>query len=596
MTAFGDPVTQAAFSIHENKGVFALLLGSGISRAAEIPTGWEITLDLVRRVAEAEGVGEQADWAKWYVEKEGKEPDYSDLLAKLATTQAERRAILHSYIEPNDDDREEGRKLATDAHKAIARLVRSGHIRVIVTTNFDRLMENALREEGVEPTVVSSVDTMKGAEPLTHSTCYVFKVHGDYKDTRILNTEEELDGYPKEFDGLLDRIFDEYGLIICGWSGEWDQALRSAITRAPNRRYPLFWGSRGELRGKAKDLSNLRGGITVPISDADTFFVDLGERVKTLDQSKRQNPVGIDMLVNRAKRYLAKPEYRIDFSDLLNMEISRIVDVLESADMNPDRPWSVEEFNRRVNEYESVSEGLVKICGLTGVWGDTNYLGYATDAIKTIWEVSQPQVGGTINYLNIRGYIAVLAFQALNLALVHSGRWQELRKLLNANIWAERNEDATILHDMIPLHWEGNERSLWQKLPDHDRAYAPLSDHLFAYFTENSKPYLGARREILQTYLLSEMLPAIAHLDQHSLQELEVRLAENNGAGHAYFWAPVAGRIGWNYSPTRRLCERLEKDQLAGELAAGGFGNGDTKAVIASVKHIRRAIAGLHWH
>lgn len=86
MTGFGDPVTQTAFSIHENKGVFALLLGSGISKAAEIPTGWEIALDLVRRVAEAGGVEEQADWAKWCVETEGKEPDYSDLLAKLATT------------------------------------------------------------------------------------------------------------------------------------------------------------------------------------------------------------------------------------------------------------------------------------------------------------------------------------------------------------------------------------------------------------------------------------------------------------------------------------------------------------------------------
>ena len=40
----GDPLTQLSFSVYENKGVFALLLGSGISRAADIPTGWEITL------------------------------------------------------------------------------------------------------------------------------------------------------------------------------------------------------------------------------------------------------------------------------------------------------------------------------------------------------------------------------------------------------------------------------------------------------------------------------------------------------------------------------------------------------------------------
>lgn len=46
-----DPVHSLAFSIQANRGVYALLLGSGVSRAARIPTGWEITLDLVRKLA-----------------------------------------------------------------------------------------------------------------------------------------------------------------------------------------------------------------------------------------------------------------------------------------------------------------------------------------------------------------------------------------------------------------------------------------------------------------------------------------------------------------------------------------------------------------
>jgi len=77
------PATQCAFSIYENKGVFALLLGSGISRAARIPTGWEITLDLIRRVALARGAEEQPDWAAWYRAESGEEPNYSNLLEEL---------------------------------------------------------------------------------------------------------------------------------------------------------------------------------------------------------------------------------------------------------------------------------------------------------------------------------------------------------------------------------------------------------------------------------------------------------------------------------------------------------------------------------
>jgi hypothetical protein len=160
----GDPLTQLAFSVYESKGVFAVLLGSGISRAAEIPTGWEITLDLIRRVALAHGIPEQPDWAAWYREKTGQEPNYSTLLEELASSPEERRSILHSYIEPTEEDREEGRKVPTAAHHAIADLMRGGHIRVIVTTNFDRLLENALRERGIEPTIVASVDALVGAE------------------------------------------------------------------------------------------------------------------------------------------------------------------------------------------------------------------------------------------------------------------------------------------------------------------------------------------------------------------------------------------------------------------------------------------------
>jgi hypothetical protein len=271
----GDPLIQLAFSLYENKGVFAVLLGSGLSRAAEIPTGWEITLDLIRRIAFAQGVEEQADWAAWYRERTGQEPDYSALLEELASSPEERRSILHSYIEPTEEDREEGRKIPTTAHHAIANLVRGGYIRVIVTTNFDRLMENALRECGVEPTIVASVDALAGAEPITHSACYILKLHGDYKDARILNTESELSGYPAQYDGLLDRILDEHGLVVCGWSGEWDHALCAAFLRAPNRRYSVYWAARGRLGDGAEELVRHRRARVISHRRCGQFFFDV---------------------------------------------------------------------------------------------------------------------------------------------------------------------------------------------------------------------------------------------------------------------------------------------------------------------------------
>src|SRR6478609_2031031 len=91
-----------ALSLHHSPGVHAILVGSGLSRAAGIPTGWEITIDLIRRLAAVDHVKESNDWAQWYRDKYGEEPSYSEIIASLASTSAERRAILQSYIEPSD--------------------------------------------------------------------------------------------------------------------------------------------------------------------------------------------------------------------------------------------------------------------------------------------------------------------------------------------------------------------------------------------------------------------------------------------------------------------------------------------------------------
>jgi NAD-dependent SIR2 family protein deacetylase len=64
------------------------------------------------------------------------------LLEALAPTVAARRDLLHRYFEPADEDeRERGAKQPTAAHRAITELVGEGRIRLILTTNFDHLIE-----------------------------------------------------------------------------------------------------------------------------------------------------------------------------------------------------------------------------------------------------------------------------------------------------------------------------------------------------------------------------------------------------------------------------------------------------------------------
>jgi NAD-dependent SIR2 family protein deacetylase len=86
--------------------------------------------------------------------------------------------LLRGFFEPTEEDRQEKRKLPTSAHRAIAELVAKGYFRVLVTTNFDRLLESALTDIGIQPVVIATADAAKGALPLAHSRCTIIKVNG----------------------------------------------------------------------------------------------------------------------------------------------------------------------------------------------------------------------------------------------------------------------------------------------------------------------------------------------------------------------------------------------------------------------------------
>lgn len=117
-----DKTLSLAYSMYTNPGVYAVLLGSGVSRAAGIPTGWEIILDLCRKLAVAAGEDAQPAPERWYEGKFGKEPRYDDLLAALASTPTERNRILNVYFVPTPEEREQGLKLPTATHSTATEL------------------------------------------------------------------------------------------------------------------------------------------------------------------------------------------------------------------------------------------------------------------------------------------------------------------------------------------------------------------------------------------------------------------------------------------------------------------------------------------
>ena len=517
-TAAIDPIHSLAFSIQANPGVYAVLVGSGVSRAAKIPTGWEVTIGLIRKLAKLNGESCAPDPVQWYKSKFGKEADYSNILDALAKTPAERQQLLRRYWEPTDQERENGEKSPTAAHRAIAKLAVRGFIKVIITTNFDRLLETALTDAGVVPTVLSSLDQVQGALPLIHTQCCVFKVHGDYLDTRIRNTPAELGQYPPEFNELLDRIFDEFGLIVCGWSAEWDGALRKAICRAPSRRFSTYWAARGKLGNEAQRLISHRRAHVTPIEDADHFFQTVQQHVMSIEEFSMPHPLSTEAAVASLKRYISGPQYRIQLSDLIAKTVDQVVQVTsgDAFAVHPSLQWTTESVTKRVRSYEAACSTLLAMAMVGGFWAEEEHYPVWQRALERLG--STLATSGVINLIDLQRYPATLLLYALGLGAIEAGRLQFLEHLFSVKLpynWRfhglePRQMPAAQLLPPSRMFYSGG--PVMNILEDMDERRVPLNDWMYKVLRPYAQRIIRDNNRYTLTFVELEMLMALSSL------------------------------------------------------------------------------------
>lgn len=543
-----DPVVSLASSLQAAPGTFALLVGSGISRSVQIPTGWNVALDLVRRIALLTDGVEPDDPLSWFETQSGG-VSYSDLLEQLAPNAADRRNLLNGYFEPTHEEREQGVKAPTRAHRAIAQIVADGYVRVIVTTNFDRLLEAALRGAGVEPVVISSAAAAAGATPLAHSRCTLVKVHGDYLDPDLKNTISELDHYDAVIDRLLDRVFDEYGLVVCGWSGEWDEALRAALLRAPNRRYGVWWARVGSLGDRAAQLVAHRGAIEVPIIGADEFFETVAGKVSVLAEARDRRPLSTAIALAELKRYLPDPVHRIRLHDLITGEVDHVLAV-PVRDPNTPRPTE-DNVSERMREFEAACATLVSLVATMAYFADRDEHDRLLVTVIRRLALRPRTHGGYTVWINLELYPALLGLYALGLGALAQGRLSPLTAALTEITVPHPDGDEALVVEVCS--WKVLDAQICNSIiaEPNKRQKTSVSDYLHNLLRELVRPVISSTDDYADLFDQLEYLLGVVSTG-----------AQGRG--------PV-GRFAWRdrYGYRERIFNSYTEQLLAGGLFEG---------------------------
>jgi hypothetical protein len=347
-----DPFVVLAASLHFDRGAYAVLVGSGMSTTAGIPTGWDLTRQLAELEARHRDGRAADDIEAWWAANKSVPLSYSSVVEAIAPTIGQRQALLRSVIEPSADEIRAGLKIPGAAHHALAELVRSGYVRVIVTTNFDRLIETALRSAGTEEQMLSGPGDLPGMIPLQHTACTVIKLHGDYQQANLINTDAELAEYHPEWLELLRRVLAEYGLATVGWSGQSDTALRREIAAAAGRRYGCFLGIRGELIPELRALAEEGKATVVPVTSADEFFDKVAGTLTEVAQ-RPAAPLRTSAVVGTTKRLISQGRVKIELRDVLLREAALLKDRLDQLPA-----FSPDEYRQRLADIQQLGQPL----------------------------------------------------------------------------------------------------------------------------------------------------------------------------------------------------------------------------------------------
>lgn len=282
---------------------FTLFLGAGASRSSGVILASEMIKEW-RELAFREQAGDE-DFESWCERQPWfRSPtEYSDLFESVYPDERARQI----YIEPKIEAAFPGW-----GYLYLANIVRSGRFNVILTTNFDDLVNEALtRFLGYNP-VVCAADSEAATINVSTARAKIVKLHGDYLFKSLKNTKSELERLTKNMERKFKEFAGQCGMLVLGYAGA-DNSIMSLLAKLLAQRdsFPngIYWGIHDTAGSRPDALITLTKRHPTRLrlfacEDFDIFMAGLHEKLDltapmTIIEPLKTARLSFDRLVER---------------------------------------------------------------------------------------------------------------------------------------------------------------------------------------------------------------------------------------------------------------------------------------------------------
>jgi NAD-dependent SIR2 family protein deacetylase len=236
-------------------------LGAGASAAAGIPTAFNMIWDFKRTLycsAQRVPISSCSDLGSPVLRAKLQQYFNAAVGFPLENSDEEYSHYFRATY-PNEQDRRRyiDRLVASASpsygHLALAALMKLDKARLVWTTNFDRMVEDAAVEVlgGSSRFVIATLDSAQVAMEAINEGRWplLVKLHGDFQSRQLKNTSDELKVQDEKMRHALVEACKRYGLAVVGYSGR-DHSVMDALEEAidDGNGYPagLFWFQRSD--------------------------------------------------------------------------------------------------------------------------------------------------------------------------------------------------------------------------------------------------------------------------------------------------------------------------------------------------------------
>jgi hypothetical protein len=280
----------------------AWFLGAGASASARLPTAGDLIWRFKRTLyctstkvdpKTCEDLGNEVvrERLQRYLDSTGRFPainspeEYASYFELTYPDPADRRRFLERMLHG-----------ATPAygHHILAALMKAGNVRLVWTTNFDRLVEDASAAAfgSTSALTVSTIDSSSVALSALNEGRWPIlgKLHGDFQSVALKNTTEELKTQESTLRAALVESCKRFGMIVAGYSGR-DESVMNALAEAVAQPHSfpagLFWVTKAgwPVYRKVEELLNhaASAGIQACLIEVETFDELMGDVAQQIE-------------------------------------------------------------------------------------------------------------------------------------------------------------------------------------------------------------------------------------------------------------------------------------------------------------------------